>query len=347
VVTAGYPRKPLTRMGTNRSTQLDAQTAGAGLAPPALKVTANDTTVGITPWWPGPRRVFARLRNLLRHNRFDEPALATIIGHFEIVRLMRHPHLKPILRKDPYAPFRPFRTYLSPTFSRAQRRALLREHYFHLTNCLHESFFSQIVLGAPMLWEHAVGRDRVGITISLSECQFEGDLLLEFQLNSQALFHIGMTIAPGQLVDSPAVRAILIARVQGVRGTWGEIRRATKVCSDVWPPFLLMSAVQAIARATDITCIAGVRNSQKQWLPGEKSPDVLFDYDQFWEQLSASAGSRFYLMPVPMLGRPLEQVSVNHRKRTLLRRQFKQSVEDLVHDRFIAAFCAPRLTVKK
>jgi len=184
---------------------------------------------------------------------------------------------------------------------------------------------------------------RLSITISLSDCEFEGDLLLEFRLNGQALFHVSMSVAPGRLVDSTAARAILVARVQGVRGKWDEIRHATKLCADVSPPFLLMAAVQAIARATDIACIAGVRNTQKQWQPGLQNPDMLFDYDQFWMKLSSTVGAKFCLMPVPMDRRPIEQVSANHRRRTLVKRQFKRWVEDTVYDSFVSAFREPRL----
>lgn len=241
-------------------------------------------------------------------------------------------------------PTRPYRTYLAPTFSRRQRRELLREHYLHLTSCLSESFFSQITLGAPVLWEHSLIQDSVAITISLSECEFEGDLLLEFQINSQAIFHLSMSVAPGHLVGSTAERVILVARVQGVRGKWEDIRHATKECLDVSPPFILMSAVQAIARATGITCIAGVRNTQKIWIPRQPTPDLHFDYDEFWRKLSATVELNFCLMPVPMVKRPIEQVGVRHRRRTLIKRQFKQRIEDAVYDRFVAAFRERPLT---
>ena len=302
---------------------------------------ATDSIRRAPPPRPALANVVRILMNLVRRNRFDESLLTTIVGHFETLALMRHPYLKPLLQKDPYAPFRPFRTYLSPTFSRSQRRELLQEHYRHLTNSLCESFFSQIVVGAPMLWELSLDRDRAAITISMSECQFEGDLLLEFQLNNEAIFHVSMSVAPGHLVGSTAVRAILVARVQGVRGKWEEIRRATKMCSDVSPPFVLMSAVQAFARAIDITCIAGVRNSQKEWLLGQQNPDMRFDYDNFWRQLSSTVGANFCLMPVPMVSRPIEQVSVNHRRRTMAKRQFKQRVEDTVYDRLATEFREP------
>jgi len=286
-------------------------------------------------------RLIRGLNKLVRRNCGDESLVATVVGHFQILALMSHPFLRPILLKDPYAHFRPFKTYLAPGFTRQQRREAFREHYAYLTTCLRESFFSGTVLGAPVLWESARGLGRVAITISRSDVEHEGELQLEFQGNGQALFHVSMSIAPGRLVGSTATRAIVIARVQGVRGKWEEIRNATKMCSEVSPPFLLMSAVQAIARATDITCIAGIRNAQKGQMPGEQNPEMRFDYDQFWQKLLATVGSEFCLLPVPMIMRPMAEISVNHRKRTLIKRQLKQAVEDTVYDRFLTEFCQP------
>jgi len=118
-----------------------ADAAAEDSAASVREAASADASRNIPPRLRRISRLFRGLKNVVRRNRFDESIVATVLGHFEILALMRHPYLKPLQRKDPYAQFRPYRTYLAPTFSRPQRRELFREHYLHLTSYLRESFF--------------------------------------------------------------------------------------------------------------------------------------------------------------------------------------------------------------
>ena len=85
----------------------------------------------------------------------------------------------------------------------------------------------------------------------------EGDLTLVFAAEDAPLYELSFSLAPKAADQSAA--AMLIVRIQGARGRFAEIRRATLDSGDIAPPHLLVSAAQrARAEAWDFI----VRNPQ-------------------------------------------------------------------------------------
>jgi len=244
------------------------------------------------------------------------------------------------MQKHPQVVFRPFRGYLAANFRKKERRQALREHYRYLTDAVGQSFFWQIVRGKHTLWRKHIDQDDFSVTISFppSEQHSEGDLVLAFQVNGRPLYRLSFSIVPGHLVGSAAAQAALIARVQGVRAEFAAIRRATKACSEIAPPHILMAAVQGIASALEIKCMAGVRNSQQVNENWQSGPETRFDYDAFWKTIPGAGGQRFYLMPLPVVERPLEQIGIAHRRRTRLKRQFKCEIREAIRSNFTDSF---------
>jgi uncharacterized protein VirK/YbjX len=91
------------------------------------------------------------LRRFLRRDNFDESIFAAIVGHREILEIMRRPQLRVLTREHPEMVYRPFADYLATSFCKKQRRQIIKEHYLYLINCLSESFFSQIARDKPLL----------------------------------------------------------------------------------------------------------------------------------------------------------------------------------------------------
>lgn len=60
--------------------------------------------------------------------------------------------------------------------------------------------------------------------------------------------------------------------------------------------------------------MAGVRNSQRISKKCQSFPEQYFDYDAFWKTMPDTEGQNFFLMPVPIVERPLEQINVGHRR---------------------------------
>jgi uncharacterized protein VirK/YbjX len=167
---------------------------------------------------------------------------------------------------------------------------------------------------------------------------YEGDLLLELEEDSIPLYQLAFTIAPGRVAGADAPHAMLIARIQGVRGQVEAIRRAARACCDIAPPHLLMAAAQGIAAALRIGVIAGVKNKEQLSATIEVETPVSFDYDAFWHTYIATEASIFYLLAVPIPDKPLRQIKPNHRQRTRLKRLFKHEVTKTTQATFSKRF---------
>jgi uncharacterized protein VirK/YbjX len=96
--------------------------------------------------------------------------------------------------------------------------------------------------------------------------------------------------------------------------------------------------MQGIARALNITCMAGVRSREQIMINLQLVPQVCFEYDAFWTILSAIEAKNFWLMPVPLVERPIEEIDVAHRRRTRLKSQFKYEVQETIRSNFSDAF---------
>jgi len=266
---------------------------------------------------------------LFTPGNLDEPLSAVIAGHRRLARLLAQPGLRALMTAHPQAVYRPYRRYLATSFTKSARRAALQHHYAYLLPRISETFFPAVLGSRPQLWQQRIGSDLFEVRLSFTgELHHEGDLLLEFQENGVPLYGLSFTIAPGYLAGSDADQLILVARVQGAVGNFDAIRRATKACMDIAPPYLLTAAVRGIAGALNIGVIAGIRN--KEQLTGNIDADrnVYFDYDAFWRTCLGHETERFYLLSAPIREKPLAQISTVHRRRTRLKRQFKNEVAE-------------------
>jgi glycosyltransferase involved in cell wall biosynthesis/uncharacterized protein VirK/YbjX len=260
-------------------------------------------------------------------SNWDEPILSMLREHVRFIKIMRLPHTRALLRHYPMVAYRYFGTYLATSFTKKVRREILKSHYLYLTQRVRDTFFLQVLRDRPRLWQTNINEDVFAITLSFTHKQhYEGDLLLEFEKNGMPLYHLSFTIAPGHPTGSTAAHVVAIGRIQGLRGQFEEIRRATKQCRDIALPQLLVAAAQGIADALDLNVIAGVRNHEQITLNLDGASNCYFDYDAFWETLLGTPCDKFYLMPVPMSERRLDQISIVHRRRTRLKRQFKHEI---------------------
>lgn len=267
----------------------------------------------------------------------DERLLPAIAGHRRLKRLLNQPDLATLRARHPEILYRPYRRYLASSFGKSRRRAALFHHYSRVSACVSATFFQQLLLHRPSLWQQQLGAVDFAIRISFAPAlHHEGDLQLIFEVDSQPLYYLAFSITPGWLVDCAAADALLIARVQGVAGNFEAIRRATKACRDVTPPALLVSALQGIASALSVQVIAGVTNQEQLTANIDADRNVRFDYNAFWATYPGSASPGFHLISLPLRQRPLSEVDATHRRRTRLKRHFKRQIADAAEQSFQA-----------
>lgn len=275
---------------------------------------------------------------LFTSGNFDETPGVLIREHRAFVQMMKQEGLRELMTHHPPIVYRPYRRYLATGFKKKDRRTILKHHYGYVLATASEKFWCSIAQNKLPLWQQTAGENILTIQMSFAgELHHEGDLLLEFLENSVRLYHLSFTVAPGQLTGSSAAHVILVAHVLGTAGRFEAIRRATKACRDIAPPYMLMAALQGLADALNVDVIAGVKNSEQITANSDDSKDVYFDYDAFWRAHLGIEGEKFFLISVPITEKSLALISASHRRRTRLKREFKSGVGEAAKAAFRAA----------
>lgn len=262
-----------------------------------------------------------------------------IAGHRQIMRLMQQPQMAPLLAWEPRLANRYFGSYLSTRFDKKARRQSFHHHYEYMNRHASQSFYKETLGRAPTLWERADGETVYSVNIAFNtEWQCEGDLSLIFSRNGKSLFRLSFAIVPGHLVGSRFESVLFVACVQGAKGHFEEIRRATKCCGEVAPQHLLLVAAQAVAQSLSVPCIGGIGNREQISRGSASDATFVFDYESFWRDHFAIRNDIYFEMPLPLYQKPLMEIAIAHRRRTRRKRRFKESVCDEIQESFSAAF---------
>ena len=146
-----------------------------------------------------------------------------------------------------WPPTRYLRAYMGRTLTHQMRREIVLSQVTHLEAHVHRSFFIELAHPRDALWRHADERC-CSIWLSANPGRhLEGDFDLVFQLDGVAIYSLSFSIGPNLAHPAAGEVAMLVGRVQGERGHFGDIRLATKALSDISPAALLVSAAEGIA----------------------------------------------------------------------------------------------------
>lgn len=275
----------------------------------------------------------------LRRSFSDETIVATIVQHFQVIRVLDRSGAQTLIKRYPHYANKYVHKYLMKSFSKKTRREVLKFHYQYLARHVINSFCEQVLQSRPILWREMIDENCYAISISLNPHHHAaGDLLLTFEMNDFPIYEISFTIVPGSTVGSAAEQVLLVARIQGGKEEAEAIKIATRACHRIAPAHLLMAAAQSIATALAIDTIGGVTNKEQIAKPAEGASNVFFDYDAFWDTfiLKQSRGS-VYEMQVPFPAQSDAKASYRSKAR-LKRRQFKNRVGASVGAAFAKSF---------
>lgn len=271
-----------------------------------------------------------RRKGLGRGLRASARLLVNLKSLFELVGVLHEPNTIALARRHPGLIYKYQTQYLARSFSKRQRRAIQKFHYEFVGKAVNSRFYGRLVAGGIELWRSADDLGSVTISLRVAEYGREGDLSLTLEVERKQIYELSFTIVPGSVVGMRGTSAMFVARVQGRKGQFDDIKRATKLCCDVSPPYLLMAAAEGLAGALGVRSAVGVGNGD------QVSTRKTFDYASFWETLSpGSTDGRFYVLPLPISGVPLEQCSASHRRRTRMRREFKEQLSEAVRTVFL------------
>lgn len=260
-------------------------------------------------------------------------------AHRRLMKVLHAEHTKGILRQVPRTAYRYTLPYLSGNFTRATRLMLLMAHYRFMNDRLGAHFCQGILRGDLTPWHEQLQGHRFALRVS-GPCAVsghrEGELTFTLKMDGHDLYKLSFSIVPASVLSLPSGSApprhghtLYIGRVQGVAGAFDHIREATKACHDIAPPDLLMAAVAGMAAALGIEIVAGVGIEHSISSESIQQSNMSFDYTSFWDRYqSHKTADGHHLITVPFAEKPIQAIASKHRKRTLLKREFKRQITD-------------------
>lgn len=266
---------------------------------------------------------------------FDKSAkiLLTLRRLPKIVCVLTDPNTIALTRHYPGLIYKWQGRYLAKSFRSKQRSQILKFHYEYIANRVNARFYKRLLDGKLLLWQRTVTGEFVAISLCIPEHGREGDLSLILEKDSMPIYELSFTLLPGTLVGIAAAETMFVARIQGRKGQFDMIKAATKISRDISPPYLLMAAAEGLASALDVKFVAGV-GTKDQLCKGRT-----FNYDSFWATfLAAKTRANFYVISIPISGRPLEECNPTHRRRTQRKREFKAGLTEDVRMTFIQEY---------
>ena len=254
-------------------------------------------------------------------------------------RVLSRPAYRRLIAANPRFPLKWMSLYyLARGLSIPQQAECFMHHYRRLPDMLPEDILARVLFEDIPIAEILEGGDWFAVKMGLSRpWDDEGEMSLNFEVNGKMVFVLSFTIVPGAVVQSEAPEVMLISRLQGVRGCYDEIQRATRTMHDVAPPALLLAALCGVAVAYEIRAMAAINATMKpefHFYPGESS-HIQEAYDGFFTELGAIKGpTGFYLSPLPPVEKPMILIKRGHKTRTRAKRALKREIAQRVYQSF-------------
>ena len=236
-----------------------------------------------------------------------------------------------LLHAHPMLPFKYLsKFYISNGLSTKSRAAAITHHYGFLRNNFCDALLADTLHRRALILEDITDSAATRIYMTLSSQIFkEGELSLYLQVDDVDIYVLSFSFVSGEIVGSTEDTVILIGRIQGMRDCFPQIRAATKALHDISPPALLVSALQGIAEALDITCMAGISAADHVAKSSDKCPELIDNYDAFFVALGANKNqSNFFVGDFLAPEKPITLVKRSHRSRALKKRAFKRKISE-------------------
>jgi uncharacterized protein VirK/YbjX len=222
--------------------------------------------------------------------------------------------------------------YLARSIKDAAKYRCFLSHYSFLTETFLNSVVQQILYEEVVLYQTRPVDTDYAVTIQTSrEIHNEGEVSLYFKASGEPLYVLSFTIVPGDVVKARDLHVILISRMQGWGGKLAAIQAATRSMSDTAPQAILFAALQGVARAVGIDCVAGTRATNHVGYYAPRASLFENAYDDFFLSIGASDnGHGFFVVTVPAREKPMALVKPGHRLRTKVKRALKRDISQSV-----------------
>jgi uncharacterized protein VirK/YbjX len=261
-------------------------------------------------------------------------------GHLELMRVMAHPGLIGPVSRRPRLLFKYLhRGYLAVGFDSACRLAILTHHYAFLLRSFRASFLRTQLAHGLVLWQLPGDPMPFKITLTFSNHDLEGELMLAFWTGEESIYTASLTLVHGSALGAGHAPVVLITGLQGAVGKLPLIRHATRACAETAPSYLLLAAVKGMAAVLGLERIVGVGNARQL---AKAAGRALFDYDRFWASLGGvPTNDGLFHIPAHLPEQAPPSSPSQHRSREARKRDLKRGVAEAVAQRLRQGMSAP------
>jgi uncharacterized protein VirK/YbjX len=297
-------------------------------------IANEDSAILINKEVPAPKYIVAPVTMHPSHTQvrvWAWRALTHIRQVREVLKfLFRIPLFSEMLRSNPKFGFK-FLTddYLARGFSISEAASCYLHHYRRLHSLLPDQLLRQILQEEVTLHAIRDGSGHFALALGLSRpYDNEGELTLRLRVDGDIVYALSFTIVPGELAESKASEALLITRLQGIKGRYRQIGIATRALHQVAPDRLLLAALQGVADAFGVRAIVAVPAHRQTSYNDDAASAFRDAYDNLFSGLGFSrSATGFFSSAVPIDQKPLTSIKRGHRPRARKKRAFKHQIQ--------------------
>lgn len=213
--------------------------------------------------------------------------------------------------------------YLSRSFSFEEALPNLIANYTYISENFSKSSLDEIFSEGLECWRHEIYNIKL---IKTKAFDFEGSFALIFNIGKTTIYTLSFSFI--RSIAEPESWVLYIARKQGQVGMLAEFRKTAKTFDDNKIVTMVLAAAEGLSLSLGINTMIGVGTAnQLSNLKEELRETFIHSYNDYWEtQESVRMEDGDYILPVPMLFKPLEQIPAHHKKRTVLKRQRRHEI---------------------
>ena len=176
------------------------------------------------------------------------------------------------------------------------------------------------------------------LRVSLWHCRdydYEGLCSLIYKVNGIEYARLSFMVAPGVMFGLKQDNIFYISCMQKKHTAGDGNNKATHI-ANIHPITILLQVFTALGAANNITtCIAVAAKNQLSFIENDEEYDYFFSiYDNFWLSKGGSKFNTEYLLPLPLLQKPILDVKQTHRNRIRKKRVKLQEIYHQVYNVF-------------
>ena len=220
--------------------------------------------------------------------------------------------------------------YLAKSLDFPQRVLAHFTHYNFLFQALTAPAFQSLITSKSTLYELRNENKIYRVTASAHNRYEEGELLLRMNIGSIPIYCLGVTIVPGEVLSMAQSHVLLISRVQGARGAYGDIHQAARDFGDIHPSAVLLACVRGLATAIGVEVMAGVAAVNQPLFGAAPTETFMRAYDEFFAAAGAERCGDFFIFESKPKRRSPALASRPHARRAERKRRVKAEISAMV-----------------